>query len=588
MSRSYLFSFLICLLSFVNNSAQEEISISKIESIPDNATINDIITKDSFVYVAASTGLYRINALSFETTQMSDISCDALSITSKNELFASFDRRYLENINTGSKTNYNEPGIVIRDLEKYKGKIWIASNKGILTMNPRTSEMTATKSARNSDLSSQNVEFLHADDQGQMWIGTDKGVTLINKKEKWKTYEKKLSMEAMHYNHEGLWLVSNKEMWVVDPYNRWYPAAIEKGLKEGKIRDITADSTGRLYMASDILVRYDPYEENIESYKETPALVSKQCTSVESDKDNRIWLGTANSGLYLIGFKKEAKEMDLSALCVVEKNIKCVGEKALVNLSIYGGVSPYNIQWNDNNSTDKKRSLSAGKYIVNVTDAEGKQTQASVDIQEIAGMKLRVLSSEAESRADARDGKAEILISGGTPPYKVAWANGERGNKADQLSNGINEVEVTDRNNCKLLSSIEIKGDLLLPELQIAKIKVGQKLQINNLFFTADSTDIQQESFKVLDEIFDFLSSNETVVIEIGGHTNNIPSDEYCDKLSTERAKSVANYLYQRGIAENRIAYKGYGKRKPIASNKSLAGRKKNQRVEITIIELAG
>jgi len=78
------------------------------------------------------------------------------------------------------------------------------------------------------------------------------------------------------------------------------------------------------------------------------------------------------------------------------------------------------------------------------------------------------------------------------------------------------------------------------------------------------------------------------VVIEIGGHTNNLPADDFCDKLSGDRAKSVAEFLYEKGIKEVRIAHKGYGKRKPIASNKSKSGRKKNQRVEIKILRVDG
>lgn len=567
---------------------KEELTISKVSSIPDNSSINDILIIDTSVYVASSTGLYLIHSKTFETKQLREISCDALTKGSKNEIYASFDKRYLENISTEVKTNYNTPGIQIRDLQKYKGKVWIASNKGILTVNSKTNELSSSKSIKNSDLPSQDISFLHLDDQGQMWIGTDKGVVLINKKEKWKTYEKKHSMEAMHYNHEGLWLVSDKEMWVVDAYNRWYPAAIERGLREGRIGDITADSTGRLYMASDILVRYDPYNEEIESYKETTALVSKQCSTVESDADNSVWLGTANSGLYYFGFKNRSKEEELTAIPIIEKNIDCIGDQASVNLSVYGGSGPYSIKWNDGILNQKKRTLAAGAYEAIVTDATGKSISSKIDIQEATGMKVRVLETEQASSGEASNAKAKIQVSGGRPPYKISWENGERGASAFSLKNGFQKVVVTDNNNCLLSTDVEIKADLLLPELQIAKIKVGQKLQINNLFFQADSTDVMSESFNVLDEIYGFLVENETVVIEIGGHTNNLPSHEYCDKLSTARARSVAEYLYNKGITQDRISYKGYGKRKPIDTNRTAAGRKKNQRVEISILEFAG
>ena len=123
-------------------------------------------------------------------------------------------------------------------------------------------------------------------------------------------------------------------------------------------------------------------------------------------------------------------------------------------------------------------------------------------------------------------------------------------------------------------------------DLDASNIKVGQVVRINNLYFQADSTDITPKSKPVLDEIYLFLQENSGIVVEIGGHTNNIPSDEYCDRLSTERAKHVAEYLIKRGIDKNRISYKGYGKHKPIASNSTSAGRKKNQRVEMKILSI--
>ncbi|MBK9377119.1 MAG: OmpA family protein [Saprospiraceae bacterium] len=113
---------------------------------------------------------------------------------------------------------------------------------------------------------------------------------------------------------------------------------------------------------------------------------------------------------------------------------------------------------------------------------------------------------------------------------------------------------------------------------------IGQTLQINELYFAANSSEITDESSTVLNEIYEFLIANNDVQIEIGGHTNSVPSDEFCDKLSGDRAKNVADYLYGKGIPKDQITYKGYGKRLPIASNETLAGRQKNQRVEIKII----
>ncbi len=123
-------------------------------------------------------------------------------------------------------------------------------------------------------------------------------------------------------------------------------------------------------------------------------------------------------------------------------------------------------------------------------------------------------------------------------------------------------------------------------EIKRADLKKGQKLQVDNLYFEADKSVIQENSHTILNEIFDFLDDNKDLVIEIGGHTNGLPPDWYCDRLSNDRAKAVVDFLVNNGISKNRLQFKGYGKRQPIASNETNEGRKKNQRVEIKILSI--
>ena len=118
--------------------------------------------------------------------------------------------------------------------------------------------------------------------------------------------------------------------------------------------------------------------------------------------------------------------------------------------------------------------------------------------------------------------------------------------------------------------------------------KAGEIIAIDRLFFEADTSALDASSYPVLDEIFVFLQENSNLKVEIGGHTNGVPKDDYCDELSTARAKSVADYLKLKGIPNEQIEYKGYGKRIPIASNKTKEGRQKNQRVEIKILSIEG
>lgn len=139
------------------------------------------------------------------------------------------------------------------------------------------------------------------------------------------------------------------------------------------------------------------------------------------------------------------------------------------------------------------------------------------------------------------------------------------------------QIIVTKANNRKIDEKprLDIKRD---------NLKRGSTFAIDNLYFEADSTNIPEVCFPVLDEIYSFMKENSDIIIEIGGHTNSIPSHEYCNKLSLARAKSVANYIIEKGIPARRVFYKGYGKTKPIADDSTMEGKKKNQRVEIRVL----
>jgi OmpA-OmpF porin, OOP family len=72
--------------------------------------------------------------------------------------------------------------------------------------------------------------------------------------------------------------------------------------------------------------------------------------------------------------------------------------------------------------------------------------------------------------------------------------------------------------------------------------------------------------------------------ITIEGHTDNIGTNEYNQKLSEKRAKSVRQYLIDKfGINGSRLTAVGYGEEKPIASNDTAEGRQTNRRVEAVL-----
>ena len=126
----------------------------------------------------------------------------------------------------------------------------------------------------------------------------------------------------------------------------------------------------------------------------------------------------------------------------------------------------------------------------------------------------------------------------------------------------------------------EIKKDI-----KLEPIEKGARVVLNNIFFETGSATLSQESYIELSKAVDLLKTNPKMVVEIGGHTDNVGSDETNMKLSHERAKSVRNYLVKAGIVSGRLQAKGYGETEPVADNETEEGRKTNRRTEFVILE---
>jgi len=118
----------------------------------------------------------------------------------------------------------------------------------------------------------------------------------------------------------------------------------------------------------------------------------------------------------------------------------------------------------------------------------------------------------------------------------------------------------------------------------LATLVTGETFILPNIFFEFAQSSLLPDSYTELQRLLDFLIKNETVKIEISGHTDDQGSESYNQKLSMERAQTVYRYLINNGIDPSRLSYKGYGKGHPIAPNDTEENRAKNRRTEILIL----
>ena len=122
-------------------------------------------------------------------------------------------------------------------------------------------------------------------------------------------------------------------------------------------------------------------------------------------------------------------------------------------------------------------------------------------------------------------------------------------------------------------------------DLKLVPIEEEAVVVLNNVFFDFDKASLKSESYAELDRVVGLLNERNSIMIEVGGHTDSIGPDNYNLGLSERRAQSVATYLKGKGVDSSRITIKYFGESQPIEDNSTRDGRRQNRRVEFKIIK---
>lgn len=103
--------------------------------------------------------------------------------------------------------------------------------------------------------------------------------------------------------------------------------------------------------------------------------------------------------------------------------------------------------------------------------------------------------------------------------------------------------------------------------------------------FESNSDRLLPGATGILDDVVATLKRYPEIRFEVAGHTDSDGSEAYNEGLSARRAQTVHDYLAANGIAVDRMTVRGYGESQPIADNTSSAGKARNRRVSLNVVE---
>jgi len=120
-------------------------------------------------------------------------------------------------------------------------------------------------------------------------------------------------------------------------------------------------------------------------------------------------------------------------------------------------------------------------------------------------------------------------------------------------------------------------------DIQIKPIEIGASYQLKDINFATNSYFLVEESKNIIDGFIEFLKEHPKVNVDIQGYTDDVGNDKDNLVLSDNRAKSVFEYLIEKGISSLRLSFKGYGESRPFLPNINDENRAKNRRTVFVI-----
>jgi outer membrane protein OmpA-like peptidoglycan-associated protein len=185
---------------------------------------------------------------------------------------------------------------------------------------------------------------------------------------------------------------------------------------------------------------------------------------------------------------------------------------------------------------------------------------------------------------EVRNEKAQVIsrakVNASTGQYAVA----AEVNKEKPQNLIVNVKKEGHSFDTKLITVEQQKKDVITNDAEVKKVEVGKTCDLHDINFKTNDYSLTEESEQIIRLFVEFLEENPKVRVEIQGHTDNIGDDNSNLKLSQQRAKSVYDHVISQGVDASRISYKGYGESRPIADNKTEAGRAKNRRTVFVIL----
>lgn len=314
---------------------------------------------------------------------------------------------------------------------------------------------------------------------------------------------------------------------------------------------------------------------------------------------------SGDTGFDVLGFISAGVRYNLHSTYIPIPGVRLTGPTRLVEgedgdfrASLLGpATEPVTYAWDlgdgtrEAGSSIRHRYAQPGAYVVTVTASN--QHSSDERTLNVIVDKRAVPVSITSIRADNTTPETEQTIQfsaaiEGTEPIAIEWDFGD-GTKAHELHTRHTYSQEGEYIVTLRADNVEIAGEdgVHSRTINISVREPEILFEFDAMVsFALNSHELRSEASVEMNEAVELLQIHQDIIlIEVAGHTCDLGQAEYNQELSERRAQTVANYLIENGIDENRLVIVGYGEEKPKVENISDESRRQNRRVVLTVKE---
>jgi outer membrane protein OmpA-like peptidoglycan-associated protein len=215
---------------------------------------------------------------------------------------------------------------------------------------------------------------------------------------------------------------------------------------------------------------------------------------------------------------------------------------------------------------------------------EAEQARLAAAAEAVTAEKAKKEAEQSRALALSEAEKAERSKKEAEQSRALAFAEAE---KAERSKSEAEQARLRATAEAERAEKTKAETDQLLKEfseLNAQQTERGLVLTMGDVLFAFGQSTLLSGGIRNVEKVADFLQKNPTRNILVEGYTDSVGSDDFNLALSEKRADAVKKQLVAKGVSQDRITTKGYGKQFPVASNDSAGGRQLNRRVEVLIL----